>query len=443
MGMKKDLLLVLTIECVVFGVVLGFVVRPFEPSARTISIIGFPGEIFMQIVEMMILPLIISSVISALSQLRCSDARRIGCVTVVYYMITTFLSTFTGIILVSSIHPGDPELVNQLGEGTMDESPLSTLDAFLDQIRNMFPENIVQATFQQVQTEYILDRPKVFRNSTFAHTNATTGKYKPVLKHVNEMNVLGLIVFCTGFGVILSLLGEQARLMIDFFIVLDAIIMRWISALMWCYPVGILSLVCRNIADIDNLSETAQALAMYVVTALATAFGTASSGATLPVTFRALEENLKIDRRVTRFVLPLGATITMDGTALYEAVAVIFLAQLNKMKLTTLNLLTISITTTMASIGADLVEADTDVLIRQIRDDIRALNTVPTSPLRAMLQATAPPIAIPLHNFQDIEEQKPVWSRNNNASSSSLRPAVGPSYDDERESLAASLEFTV
>ncbi|CAJ0568625.1 unnamed protein product, partial [Mesorhabditis spiculigera] len=253
--------------------------------------------------------------------------------------------------------------------------------------------------------------------------------------------------------------------------------MRWISALMWCYPVGILSLVCRNIADIDNLSETAQALAMYVVTvicglmihslltlpllyfvvtrkspfaymtgmlqALATAFGTASSGATLPVTFRALEENLKIDRRVTRFVLPLGATITMDGTALYEAVAVIFLAQLNKMKLTTLNLLTISITTTMASIGADLVEADTDVLIRQIRDDIRALNTVPTSPLRAMLQATAPPIAIPLHNFQDIEEQKPVWSRNNNASSSSLRPAVGPSYDDERESLAASLEFTV
>ena len=120
----------------------------------------------------------------------------------------------------------------------------------------MFPENIVQATFQQVevrytiyfclkvQTYYIPRPPRVMRiNDTW--TNATDLPQKPHLEYTNEMNVLGwlniitlrifigLIVFCSGFGVILSILGDQARLMINFFIVLDAIIMRWISALMW------------------------------------------------------------------------------------------------------------------------------------------------------------------------------------------------------------------
>uniref|UniRef100_A0AC34QTV8 Amino acid transporter n=1 Tax=Panagrolaimus sp. JU765 TaxID=591449 RepID=A0AC34QTV8_9BILA len=316
-------------------------------------------------------------------------------------MVTTMLSTFTGIVLVSSIHPGDPALFHNLGEGTLDDTALSTLDTFLDQIRNMFPENIIQATFQQVQTNYIPVRPRLQRisvNGTNMTINATLPpQMKPILEYTNEMNVLGLIVFCTGFGIVLSILGDQARLMINFFIVLDAVIMRWISALMWCYPIGILSLVCKNIVDIDNLTETAQALAMYVVTvicglmihslltlpllyyiftrnspfnfmtgmlqALATAFGTASSGATLPVTFRSLEENLKIDRRVTRFVLPLGATITMDGTALYEAVAVIFIAQLHNVQLTMFELLTISFTTTIASIGSGSVPAGLDTIL--------------------------------------------------------------------------------
>lgn len=109
----------------------------------------------------------------------------------------------------------------------------------------MFPENIVQATFQQVQTYYLPRPPRVIRiNETW--TNATDLPQKPHLEYTNEMNVLGrilrttpktivsgLIVFCSGFGIILSILGDQARLMINFFIVLDAIIMRWISALMW------------------------------------------------------------------------------------------------------------------------------------------------------------------------------------------------------------------
>lgn len=83
-----------------------------------------------------------------------------------------------------------------------------------------------------------------------------------------------------------------------------------------------------------------------------TALGTASSAATLPVTFRCLEENLGVDKRVTRFVLPIGATVNMDGTALYEAVAALFIAQMNGIEFNIGEVIVVSLTATAASIGA-------------------------------------------------------------------------------------------
>ncbi|KAF3832969.1 hypothetical protein F7725_026634 [Dissostichus mawsoni] len=91
---------------------------------------------------------------------------------------------------------------------------------------------------------------------------------------------------------------------------------------------------------------------MGIFQAWVTALGTASSAGTLPVTFRCLEENLGIDKRVTRFVLPVGATINMDGTALYEAVAAIFIAQMNGIHLDWGQIVTVSMTATLASVGA-------------------------------------------------------------------------------------------
>ncbi len=109
--------------------------------------------------------------------------------------------------------------------------------------------------------------------------------------------------------------------------------------------------------------------------ALATAFGTASSSATLPVTIDALERKNEVDPRITRFILPIGATINMDGTALYEAVAAIFIAQLRNVDLTVGNVIAISITSTAASIGAagkilvnvnDIVRTNNPVIVFQV-----------------------------------------------------------------------------
>ncbi|KAF5895114.1 excitatory amino acid transporter 2-like, partial [Clarias magur] len=200
------------------------------------------------------------------------------------------------------------------------------------------------------------------------------------------MNVLGLIGFFIAFGICMGKMGERGKIMSEFFNILNEIIMKMVSMIMWYSPVGIASLICGKIAAIGDLEAVAQQLGMYMVTVIVgliihggiilpiiffsvtrknpftfysgifqawiTALGTASSAGTLPVTFRCLEENLKIDKRVTRFVLPIGATINMDGTALYEAVAAIFIAQMNGIELDGGQIATVSMTATLASVGA-------------------------------------------------------------------------------------------
>lgn len=162
--------------------------------------------------------------------------------------------------------------------------------------------------------------------------------------------------------------------------------MQLVQMIMWYSPFGIMMLIIGKILEIADLAEVARQLGLYMVVVILgltihalfvlpglyfaitrknpfrfmqgmlqawiTALGTASSAATLPVTFRCLEEKLKVDKRVTRFVLPVGATINMDGTALYEAVAAIFIAQMNGIELDFGKIITVSLTATLASIGA-------------------------------------------------------------------------------------------
>lgn len=384
---RDNTLLVMTIVSVVLGVTLGFSLRPLNLSAETLQLINFPGEIFMQVLKMMILPLIFSSLISALAQMDAKESGQMGLATVLYYLTTTVLATLLGIFLVMTIHPGDPSIK----AGSLPEAPVDTdvspLDTFLDLVRNMFPENIIQATFERVQTTYVAQRPRISKNST-------TDDFIVMRKAISTtrgMNILGIIVFCTGFGIVISQLGERARIVVDFFVILDAVIMRWVETLMWFAPLGITCLVCGNLLELDDLSDTASVLLLYVLTVLAglilhtvitcpilyflitrknpmfivrgmmqaivTAFGTASGGAALPMSMQCMEDNCHLDRRIVRFVLPLGSTINMDGNALYEAVAVIFIAQLNNVDLSFAEVLTVSVTATVASIGLGSVPA--------------------------------------------------------------------------------------
>ncbi|ESO83435.1 hypothetical protein LOTGIDRAFT_169299 [Lottia gigantea] len=374
-------------------------------------IVSFPGDMLMRMLKMLILPLIVSSMITGLASLDANSSGRMGMYAVVYYFATTFMAIILGIILVVSIHPGTFTVIDREDNDLIGDSPVSSLDAFLDLIRNIFPNNIMQACFQHTKTVYKKKYLKMEdTNGTDINSTTTVPPVTTMINNiinnmtnqsedatenfvwtrtypaVNGINVLGLIVFCTVFGIMLSKMGERGKILVDFFAILNEIIMKMVLIVMWYSPVGIMFLIIGKILSLEDPAALGERLGMYMVTVLAgliihaciilpsiyfiitrknplrlfigilqawvTALGTASSSATLPVTFRCLEENLNIDRRVTRFVLPIGATINMDGTALYEAVAPIFIAQMNGIDLNFGQIITISLTATCASIGA-------------------------------------------------------------------------------------------
>ncbi|XP_075945955.1 excitatory amino acid transporter 2-like isoform X2 [Anarhichas minor] len=311
-----NLLLTLTVLGVILGAVSGMLLRVASPiHPDIVMVISFPGDILMRMLKMLILPLIISSLITGLAGLDAKSSGRLGTRAMVYYMSTTVIAAVLGVILVLVIHPGNPKLKENLGEGEKNDE-VSSLDAFFDLIRNLFPENLVQACFQQIQTvtkkvEVIIAEDV---NATSVEGLVANMTKEPqfivqkTLQFKSGMNVLGMIGFFIAFGICMGKMGERARLMLEFFNILNEIVMKLVLCIM-----------CAG---------------------------------TLPVTFRCLEDNLGIDKRVTRFVLPVGATINMDGTALYEAVAAIFIAQMNGIYLDPGQIITVSMTATLASIGA-------------------------------------------------------------------------------------------
>uniref|UniRef100_A0A3Q4MJH5 Amino acid transporter n=1 Tax=Neolamprologus brichardi TaxID=32507 RepID=A0A3Q4MJH5_NEOBR len=345
------------------GISLGVVVREYASLSHLYKqYFGFPGEILMRMLKLVILPLIISSMITGVAALDSEVSGKIGLRAVVYYFSTTIIAVVLGIILVMTIKPGVSQTAEHIDRaGTPPD--VTTVDTLLDLLRNMFPENLVQACFQQNITK----------------------DYTIVGTYSDGVNVLGLIVFCVAFGLVIGKMGEKGRILLDFFDALNEATMKLVQIIMCYMPVGILFLIAAKIIEVEDW-EIFRKMGLYMVTvlsglaihatvclpliffvivrknpytftlgmaqALVTALMISSSSATLPVTFRCAEENNCIDKRITRFVLPVGATINMDGTALYEAVAAIFIAQLNDYALDVGQIVTISITATVASIGA-------------------------------------------------------------------------------------------
>uniref|UniRef100_A0A8C2QT59 Amino acid transporter n=1 Tax=Capra hircus TaxID=9925 RepID=A0A8C2QT59_CAPHI len=397
--LRRNAFILLTVSAVVIGVSLAFALRPYQLSYRQIKYFSFPGELLMRMLQMLVLPLIVSSLVTGMASLDNKATGRMGMRAAVYYMVTTVIAVFIGILMVTIIHPGKGSKEGLHREGRIETIP--TADAFMDLFKTQYSTRLVTRTVVRTDNGSELGSPmppsSSLENGTGLLENVTRAlgtlqevlsfeETVPVPGSANGINALGLVVFSVAFGLVIGGMKHKGRVLRDFFDSLNEAIMRLVGIIIWYAPVGILFLIAGKILEMEDMAVLGGQLGMYTLTvivglfvhaggilpliyflithrnpfpfiggilqALITAMGTSSSSATLPITFRCLEEGLGVDRRITRFVLPVGATVNMDGTALYEALAAIFIAQVNNYELNLGQITTISITATAASVGA-------------------------------------------------------------------------------------------
>merc|ERR1719225_88899 len=379
--LKRNMLLVITFAGVSLGVLVGLLLRKYQLDSVTVSYIAYPGELFMRLLKLMILPLIIASLITGSASLNAKMNGMVALRTIVYFLVTSLISAIIGLVLVLWIHPGNPETKKIVGEGNTEERKIDIVDNFLDLGRNLFPDNLFQASFQTAHTEYM----------------SKDGKDVTQVAYRSGTNTLGIIFFCLAFGTVLGSLGKAGKTVIDFFVVIDEVINKMVYGIMWISPIGIGSVICAKILSVEDLAEVMSQLGWFIITVVGgvflyqfsilqliyfifvrknpfvfwaglfqtwmTAFATASTAAALPITFRCMTENNRVDPRISKFVLPIGATVNMDGTALFVTVASIFIAQINGMVLNAGDLVTVVLTATATSVAAASVPSAALVLM--------------------------------------------------------------------------------
>ncbi len=348
----------------ILGVIAGIIAVQFSGGKEFISDWVKPfGTIFINSLKLIAVPLIVASLIKGVSDLKdISKLSKMGGRTIGIYLLSTVFAVTTGLLAVNIIKPG--KLVNPdtrealtadyatdasgkiaLAEGQKDVGPLQALV-------DLVPSNIFEAL-------------------------SSNG------------NMLQVIFFVIFFGIGLILIEpEKAKPVKDFFDALNEVILKLIDLIMIAAPIGVFALLAALVAESPS-PDIFKALIGYSLTVLLglgilifglypilikvftgkspmfffkgispaqlLAFSTSSSAATLPVTMERVEEHLGVDREVTSFVLPIGATINMDGTSLYQAVAAVFIAQAYGLDLDLGTQLGIVATATLASIGTAAV----------------------------------------------------------------------------------------
>jgi len=320
----------------VLAVILGLI---FGPS---VSVIEPLGELFLRLLQFIVVPLIFATLITAVSGTDIKTVGRIGTKTVSFYLVTTAIAIVIGLAVGFLMQPGvGVDMPSDMVGETPDEESQSVVDTFL----NIVPENPIEA--------------------------------------LAEGEILQIIFFALFIGIGVGLVGEKAKIINNFFDGFADVMYKITGMIIKVAPIGILGLIAPVVGEY-GLDIILPLLKLIIATVIASiihagvtyvtalrvfgkmgpitffkgiapaalfAFSSASSAATLPITIENTQKNLGVSEKVSSFVLPLGATINMDGTAIYQGVAALFVAQLYGISLGATEILSIVLIATLASIG--------------------------------------------------------------------------------------------
>ena len=346
------------------GVLFGFLMSNFDSTGKELisNWIKPFGTIFINALKLIAIPLILASLIKGISDLKdISKLSKMGGITITTYLITTVIAVSVGLAIVNIVKPGN---------SISDETRVELLNAYED------------------------DADK--KREAAAETKKS-GPLQPIIDIVpsniisaatDNKNMLQIIFFSILFGISMILIPEnKSKPLKDFFDSLNEVILKIIDLIMSFAPYGVFALLATLIVEAPKW-DLLKSLLLYSITliiglfsliviytiavrlilnkspnfffkgilpAQLVAFSTSSSAATLPVTMDRVHNNLGVKKEVSSFVLPIGATINMDGTAVYQAIAAVFIAQTFGLDLSITAQLGIIVTATLASIGAAAV----------------------------------------------------------------------------------------
>ena len=348
----------------IFGIIFGLLANNFGLVLFTQNWIKPFGVIFVNLLKLIAVPLVFASLVKGISSLsNTSKISVIGFKTIIFYIFSTVIAVTIGLILVNVIQPGDA--FSEIAKNDLKKSYSTEIVEKINSAEDVQGGSPLQFLVDIVPSNIIY--------------SATENK-----------NMLQIIFFAIIFSISMIMLPkENVKYVKGFFDGINDIILMIVDLIMKVSPYGVFALLSGLVVDFGGSSNIFIALGMYSLTvvigllimvlvfyplilylftdikylqffkgispAQMLAFSTSSSAATLPVTMERCEQKLGVSKQVSSFVLPLGATINMDGTSLYQAVAAVFIAQAFGYDLNFSDQLTIILTATLASIGSAAV----------------------------------------------------------------------------------------